>query len=181
MQLELLSLFAIMTAYKPQIAYKQKLEQKIGEALGLEMAAQKAVEELSLKGLLDQDGLKGKLEGMRKEAGNHQIQFEELVEKLSQSEELDSENIQEVAKETTQKASEIMKTYLGEEPDSSEAIEFLCLAEGGKVTHYEVLSAMTKGVKNRQFATKVKSILQEEKKHLQMCTRLAKQNATTNS
>jgi len=42
---------------------------------------------------------------------------------------------------------------------------------------------MTKGVKNRQFANKVKSILQEEKKHLQMCTRLAKQNATitTNS
>ena len=159
--------------------YKQKLEQKIGEALGLEMAAQKAVEELSLKGLLDQDGIKGKLEGMRKEAGNHQIQLEELVQKLSQSEELDSENIQEVAKETTQKASEIMKTYLGEEPDSSEAIEFLCLAEGGEVTHYEVLSAMTKGVKNRQFATKVKSILQEEKKHLQMCTRLAKQNATT--
>jgi ferritin-like protein len=168
-----------MTAYKPQIAYKQKLEQKIGEALGLEMAAQKAVEELSLKGLLDQDGLKGKLEGMRKEAGNHQIQLEELVEKLSKSEELDSENIQEVAKETTQKASEIMKTYLGEEPDSSEAIEFLCLAEGGEVTHYEILSAMTKGVKNRQFANKVKSILQEEKKHLQMCTRLAKQNATT--
>jgi ferritin-like protein len=161
------------------MAYKQKLEQKIGEALGLEMAAQKAVEELSLKGLLDQDGLKGKLEGMRKEAGNHQIQLEELVEKLSKSEELDSENIQEVAKETTQKASEIMKTYLGEEPDSSEAIEFLCLAEGGEVTHYEVLSAMTKGVKNRQFATKVKSILQEEKKHLQTCTRLAKQNATT--
>ncbi|HKG90134.1 MAG TPA: hypothetical protein VKA95_17605 [Nitrososphaeraceae archaeon] len=182
-QLELLSLLAIITAYKPQMAYKQKLEQKIGEALGLEMAAQKAVEELSLKGLLDQGGLKGKLEGMRKEAGNHQIQLEELVEKLSQSEQLDSENIQEVAKETTQKASEIMKTYLGEEPDSSEAIEFLCLAEGGEVTHYEVLSAMTKGVKNRQFATKVKSILQEEKKHLQMCTRLAKQNATitTNS
>ena len=162
------------------MAYKQKLEQKIGEALGLEMAAQKAVEELSLKGLLDQDGLKGKLEGMRKEAGNHQIQLEELVEKLSKSEELDSENIQ-VAKENTQKASEIMKTYLGEEPDSSEAIEFLCLAEGGEVTHYEVLSAMTKGVKNRQFATKVKSTLQEEKKHLQTCTRLAKQNATTNS
>lgn len=163
------------------MANKQRLEQKIGEALGLEMAAQKAVEELSLKGLLDQDGLKGKLEGMRKEASNHQTQLEELVEKLSQSEELDSENIQEVAKETTQKASEIMKTYLGEEPDSSEAIEFLCLAEGGEVTHYEVLSAMTKGIKNRQFATKVKSILQEEKKHLQMCTRLAKQNATTST
>jgi ferritin-like metal-binding protein YciE len=161
------------------MADKQKLEQKIGEALGLEMAAQKAVEELSLKGLLDQAGLKSKLEAMKKEANNHQIQIEELVEKLSGSEELDPKNIQEVAEETKQKASEMMKIYLGEEPDSSEAIEFLCLAEGGEVTHYEVLNAMAKSVKNRQFATKVKSILQEEKKHLQMCTRLAKQIAIT--
>jgi type VII secretion effector (TIGR04197 family) len=116
------------------MADKQKLEQKIGEALGLEMAAQKAVEELSSKGLLEQGDMKSKLEGMKKEADNHQTQLEELVEKLSQSEELDSENIQEVAKETEQKASEIMKIYLGEEPDSAEAIEFLCLAEGDEVT-----------------------------------------------
>ena len=143
------------------------------------MAAQKAVEELSSKGLLEQGDMKSKLEGMKKEVGNHQTQLEELVEKLSQSEELDSENIQEIAKETEQKASEIMKIYLGEEPDSAEAIEFLCLAEGGEVTHYEVLSAMTKSVKNKQFTTKVKSILQEEKKHLQMCTRLAKQTTIT--
>jgi hypothetical protein len=34
------------------MANKQKLEQKLGEVLGLEMAAQKAVEELSAKGLL---------------------------------------------------------------------------------------------------------------------------------
>ena len=119
------------------MADKQKLEQKIGEALGLEMAAQKAVEELSLKGLLDQAGLKSKLEGMKKEAGNHQIQIEELVQKLSGSEELDSKNIQESAKETEQKASEMMKIYLGEEPDSSEAIEFLCLAEGGEAQVFQ--------------------------------------------
>jgi hypothetical protein len=29
----------------------------------------------------------------------------------------------------------MMKTYLGEHPDSSEAIEFLCLAEGGEVSY----------------------------------------------
>jgi ferritin-like protein len=158
---------------------KQKLEQKLGEALGLEMAAQKAVEELSSKGLLEQGGMMSKLEGMKKEANNHQTQIEELVQSLSQSEGLNSETIQESAKETEQKASQMMQTYLGEDPDSSEALEFLCLAEGGEVTHYEVLSAMTKGVKNRQFATKIKSILEEEKKHLQICTRLAKQNATS--
>ena len=54
-----------------------------------------------------------------------------------------------------QKASQMMQTYLGEDPDSSEALDFLCLAESGEVSHYEVLSAMTQGIKDSQFATKV--------------------------
>jgi rubrerythrin len=158
------------------MANLQKLEQKIGEALGLEKAAQVAVQELSAKGLLDEGGMKDKLQNMKKQANNHQANLEELIPAL-ESEGLSSENIQNAATETEQKAAEMMKTYLGEDPDSSEAIEFLCLAEGGEVTHYEVLSAMTKGVKNKKFGSKVKAILAEEKRHLQLCTRLAKQTA----
>jgi len=159
---------------------KEKLEQKIGEALGLEMAAQKAVQELSSKGLLDEAGMKAKLEGMRKQANSHETKLEQLIQKLSQSQGLNSENIQSTASETEQKASQMMNTYLGEDPDSSEAIEFLCLAEGGEVTHYEVLSTMAaKKVKDRQFSTAVNSILREERRHLQLCTRLAKQIAAT--
>jgi hypothetical protein len=160
------------------MANLQKLEQKIGEALGLEKAAQAAVEELSAKGLLDEGGMKDKLQTMKKQANNHQANLEELIPAL-ESEGLSSENIQNAATETEQKATEMMKTYLGEDPDSSEAIEFLCLAEGGEVTHYEVLSTLTKGVKNKKFGTKVKAILAEEKRHLQLCTRLAKQTATS--
>ena len=160
------------------MANLQKLEQKIGEALGLEKAAQVAVEELSAKGLLDEGGMKDKLQNMKKQANNHQANLEELIPAL-ESEGLSAENIQNAATETEQKAAEMMKTYLGEDPDSSEAIEFLCLAEGGEVTHYEVLSTLTKGVKNKKFGTKVKAILAEEKKHLQLCTRLAKQTATS--
>ena len=157
---------------------KEKIEQKIGEALGLEMAAQKAVQELSSKGLLSEYEMDVKLDRMREEAGNHQRKLEQLVQKLSNS--LDSSKIQEAAQETKQKASQIMKTYLGQDPDSSEAIEFLCLAEGGEVTHYEVLSALaTKKVKNKQVSNTVNSILREEKRHLQLCTRLAKQTATS--
>jgi hypothetical protein len=78
----------------------------------------------------------------------------------------------------------MMQTYLGLNPDSSEAIEFLCLAEGGEVTHYEVLAAMSKKLngkmKNiRKLSTTVYSILREEKKHLALCTKLAKQTATS--
>ena len=156
---------------------KEILEQKIGEALGLEKAAQVAVEELSAKGLLDEGGMKDKLQTMKKQANNHQTNLEGFVQALSESEGLSPENIQTTAQETEKKAAEIMKTYLGEDPDSSEAIEFLCLAEGGEVTHYEVLNAMTKGIKNKKFGTKVKAILAEEKRHLQLCTRLAKQTA----
>ena len=156
---------------------KENLEQKIGEAIGLEKAAQAAVEELSAKGLLDKGGIKDKLQSMKKQASNHQSNLEGFVQALSESEGLSSMNIQEAAQETEQKAAEIMKIYLGENPDSSEAIEFLCLAEGGEVTHYEVLNALTKGVKNKKFGAKVKAILAEEKRHLQLCTRLAKQAA----
>jgi ferritin-like metal-binding protein YciE len=155
---------------------KEKLEEKIGEIIGLEMAAQKAVEELSSKGLIPNQGVV-KVQGMRKEANNHQTQMEGLVGKLSQSDGLHSDKIQEMAKETEQKASKIMETYLGEEPNSQEALEFLCLAEGAEVTHYEVLRAMTKGIKNRQFSAKISSILGQEKKHLLLCTQLAKKNA----
>ena len=160
------------------MANLQKLEQKIGEALGLEKAAQVAVEELSAKGLLDEGGMKDKLQNMKKQANIHQANLEELIPAL-ESEGIGSQNIQKAAQETEQKAAEMMKTYLGDDPDSSEAIEFLCLAEGGEVTHYEVLSAMTKGVKNKKFGTKVKAILAEEKRHLQLCTRLARQTATS--
>jgi hypothetical protein len=60
--------------------------------------------------------------------------------------------------------------------NNKQEIEFLCLAEGGEVTHYEVLSAMAgKLIKDRKFSTKVK--VEEEKKHLQLCTRLTKQIA----
>jgi hypothetical protein len=162
--------------------YKERLEEKIGEAIGLEMAAQKAVEELASKGLLPSQGLvMNKLEYMRKQASTHQTEMEDLVGKLSDSDGLDSVKIQEVAQETEQKASKIMETYLGEDPDSQEALEFLCLAEGAEVTHYEVLSAMTKGIKNKQFPAKIKSILNQEKKHLLLCTQLAKKNAISAS
>src|SRR5215210_5319969 len=159
------------------LANKAELEQTIGKTLGLEKAAQLVVEELSAKGLLDDGGMKEKLQIMKEQANNHQTYLEELVLDLA-SEGLSLEVIYKTESETEQKASEIMKIYLGKDPGSFEAIEFLCLAEGGEVTHYELLSALAKSVKNKKLATKVKAILAEEKRHLQLCTRLAKQAAT---
>jgi hypothetical protein len=165
----------------------EMLQEKLGEALGLEIAAQKAVEELGSKGLLDENGMITQLKKMQSQAGNHQSKLEEIVQNLADGSgsELDPTKVQQVAQETSLKCSSMMQTYLGLDPDSSEAIEFLCIAEGGEVTHYEVLAAMSKKlngkIKNtRKLSTAVNSILREEKRHLALCIKLAKQTATSN-
>lgn len=157
---------------------KEKLEEQIGECLGLEMAAQKAVEELNSKGLLDKPGVKSKLMKMQKEAGSHEQKMEQVMQRVIESEELDQGSIKQNAEETVQKATEMMNTYLGEDPDTLDALEFLCLAEGGEVTHYEVLSTLAGKVKDKKFGTAVRGILREEKRHLQVCTKLAKDNSS---
>ena len=154
---------------------KELLEQKIGEAIGLEIAAQKSVEELVSKGLLKAEHEK-KLMPMKEEANTQQKEMEDLVNEIAEDEGFDLDNINSISEETAQKAAKIMETYLGEDPDTQEALEFLCLAEGAEVTHYEVLASITKEVKSRKFGTKVRNILKEEKNHLQLSTKLAKQN-----
>jgi ferritin-like metal-binding protein YciE len=142
------------------------------------MVAQKAIEELSTRGLLNQRGLKAKLEGIKKEAGEHQTRIEQVMQGLAESEVLDHQSIRQNAEETSQKASQMMQTYLGEDPDTLDALEFLCLAEGGEVTHYEVLDELAKEIKDKKFASEVASILREEKQHLQLCTQLARENSS---
>src|SRR5687768_18042184 len=156
----------------------EKVEEQIGEVLGLEIAAQKAVEELSIKGLLDKRGIRGKLQGMRNEAAGHQKKIEKLMQRVSESEGLNEDSIRQHAEEASQKASQMMQTYLGEDPDTLDALEFLCLAQAGEVTHYEVLDELAKKVKDKKFASEVKSIMREEKRHLQLCTKLARKNSS---
>jgi ferritin-like metal-binding protein YciE len=160
------------------MADQKMIQEKIGEALGLEKAAQKAVQELDSRGLLKPEHMK-KLSKMKEEAGKQEQRMEELVEELSDSDGLDSSEIESTAEETAEKASKIMETYLGEDPDTQEALEFLCLAEGGEVTYYEVLSSVAKDVKIKKFGTTVRAILKEEQGHLDLCTKLAKSNAAS--
>ena len=159
---------------------REKLQQKIGKALGLEKASQLAVEEITAKGLLNVGGMEDKLEIMKNQANKHRTNLEELHPDLA-SEGLSLDSIQKTASETKRKAYEIMKTYLGEDPDNCKAIEFLCLAEGEELIHYELLNTMAKEIKNRRFATCIKAILAEEKEHLELCNRLAKEIAASSS
>jgi hypothetical protein len=109
------------------MADQEMIQEKIGEALGLEKAAQKAVKDLDSRGLLKPEQMK-KLSKMREEASQQEEEMQDLVKDLVESDGFDPETIDEKAEETAEKASKMMETYLGEEPDNQEALEFLCLA-----------------------------------------------------
>ncbi|CAN5817803.1 hypothetical protein BH23THE1_BH23THE1_22800 [soil metagenome] len=110
------------------------------------------------------------------EASTHEEKIQEVVSIFSEDKDirLDISKVEESAKETEEKAAQIMKTYLGEEPDTPEALEFLCLAEGGEVSHYEVLQVICGNFDNKKALSTVKSILKEEQIHLTRCIDMAK-------
>lgn len=151
------------------------LQKKLGEVLGLERAAQKAVDELISMKLLKSDS-KTEAKEIQGEAITHEEKIQEVVSIFSEDKDiqLDISKVEESAKETEEKAAQIMKTYLGEEPDTPEALEFLCLAEGGEVSHYEVLQAICGNFDNKKALSTVKSILKEEQRHLTRCIDMAK-------
>ncbi len=159
---------------------KKNLAKKLGEILGLERAAQKAVDELISMKLIKSNS-KDEAKDIQKEATSHEEQIQEVVLELSEDKDikLDVQEVEQTAEETEQKATKIMKTYLGEEPDTSEALEFLCLAEGGEVTHYEVLSSISENFDSKKLSSTVKSILKEEQDHLKRCLALAKEEVSS--
>jgi hypothetical protein len=112
------------------------LEAKLGEVTGLAMAAQGAGEKVS--GLVDDDDLRQTLDRMVAEAK----QTEERCTKLA--EELDGKKtaVLDKARETKQEATEMMRTYLGDDADGLDGFEFLTMAEAGEVGHWSVLGVL---------------------------------------
>lgn len=153
----------------------ENLQKKLGEVLGLERASQKAVDELITMKLLKSDS-KTEAKEIQGEASTHEEKIQEVISIFSEDKnvQLDVAKVEESAKETEEKVTQIMKTYLGEAPDTSEALEFLCLAEGGEVSHYEVLQAICGNFDNKKALSTVKSILKEEQRHLSQCIEMAK-------
>jgi hypothetical protein len=112
---------------------------------------------------------------MRNEAAKQEFEMQDLVQELSDFDGFDSSKIKENAVGTVLKTSLIMETYLGDNPDTQEALEFPCLMEGVEV-NYKVLKTTAKLLNNKRFQSRLKSILRETRSHLD-CTKLAKRNA----
>ena len=119
------------------------LESKLGEVIGLAMAAQGATEEVSNLEELD-GGLEQELERMNSEAR----EAEERATEVAGSFEGKKTAILEEAREVKQKATEMMQDYLDRASDALDGFEFLTMAEAGEVGHWEILKTLNERARN---------------------------------
>jgi hypothetical protein len=109
------------------------LEEKLAEVLGLAMAAQDTTRKV--EGLTEDESLAQTLERMRDEAE----QTEERCTALADNLDGKKTAVLDKARETKGEATEMMKTYLGDDADGLDGFEFLTMAEAAEVGHWSVL------------------------------------------
>jgi hypothetical protein len=124
------------------------LESKLGEVLGLAMAAQGATDKVQKLDDLDGD-LAKKLQQMHKEAK----ETEERATEVAGSFDGKKTAILEEAREVKQKATDMMKEYLDPDADALDGFEFLTMAEAGEVGHWEILKTLNERARNSELSS----------------------------
>src|SRR6476469_4958683 len=138
------------------------LETKLGEVLGLAMAAQGATEKV--KKLDDLDGdLAETLDRMHDEAK----QAEERATKGAGEFEGKKTAILGEAREVKQEATEMMRDYLDREADALDGFEFLTMAEAGEVGHWEILKTLNDRAGNSEVKQLAEWAIPIQQRHLE--------------
>jgi hypothetical protein len=140
------------------------LESKLGEVVGLAMAAQEAGQKVAKLAKDDgNDELVGTLERMRDEAK----ETEERGTEVAGSFDGKKTAILDEAREVKQKAQEMMKTYLDQASDSLDGFEFLTMAEAGEVGHWEILGTLNERAAKSEVSDLVSWALPIQQRHLE--------------
>jgi hypothetical protein len=138
------------------------LETKLGEVLGLAMAAQGATEKVKALDEIDGDLAKA-LERMHKEAK----QAEERATEVAGSFEGKKTAILEEAREVKKKATEMMQDYLDSDSDALDGFEFLTMAEAGEVGHWEILKTLNERARDSGVQELVEWGIPIQQRHLE--------------
>jgi hypothetical protein len=121
------------------------LEAKLGEVTGLAMAAQAATKKVIA---LARDDGKADLEQALAQMHDEAAETEKRCTDILNGFEGKKTAILEEARDTKSKGAEIMKTYLDDDSDALDGVEFLTMAEAGEVGHWSVLGAMARADSN---------------------------------
>jgi hypothetical protein len=135
------------------------LETKLGEVIGLAMAAQAATERVEK--LTKDRQLKKQLQTMRKEAAKAEKDGTAIAASLDGK----KGKILQEARSVKKKGAEMMKTYLERGSDELDGFEFLTMAEAGEVGHWAVLEQLNKQAKHAGVRDLVREHLPIQRRH----------------
>ena len=138
-----------------------QLDAKIAEVIGLAQAAQGATEKIS--GLVEDVEIKQTLGKMKREAA----ETEERTTNVAESLDGKKTAILEKARETKQEATEMMSTYLGDDADGLDGLEFLTMAEAGEVGHWQILGTMNQKAGNSQLQDVIEWVTPIQERHFE--------------
>jgi hypothetical protein len=140
------------------------LESKLGEVVGLAMAAQEAGQKVAkLAQEEGNDDLVSTLERMLEQAK----ETEERGTVVASSFEGKKTAILDEARDVKGKAQQMMKTYLDEASDTLDGFEFLTMAEAGEVGHWEILGTLNERARNSDVSELVGWALPIQQQHLE--------------
>jgi hypothetical protein len=137
------------------------LEEKLAEVTGLAMAAKAATEKVS--SLTEEPQLASMLARMHEEADETESRCTEVAGDIGGK----KTAILEKARETKAEASDMMKTYLGDDADALDGFEFLTMAEAGEVGHWSVLRKLNERARRDDVGQLVTWALPIQQRHFQ--------------
>lgn len=121
------------------------LDSKIGEVIGLAMAAKGATTKIVK--LVDDDHVAQTLHAMHDDAAKIERMGTDLIGSDTYAGRKTA--ILDQARETRHEAIEMMETYLGSDPDGLDGLEFLTMAEAGEVGHWKVVEKLNEQLGDR--------------------------------
>ena len=137
-----------------------QLESKLGEVMGLAQAAQEAATKVGK--LVDDDQIHATLKRMRDEAKKTEQQCKEVAAGFDGK----KTAIQAQAKETRSEATDMMKTYLGDDADDLDGFEFLNMAEAGELAHVEIVAELNKKARNAKVKELLQTVMPIQQRHV---------------
>ena len=135
------------------------LEEKLAEVLGLAQAAKAATDKVAA--LTDEPDLSTALGRMHDEADETESRCTEVAGEIDGK----KTAILDKARETKAEATEMMKTYLGEDADALDGFEFLTMAEAGEVGHWAVLGKLNESAGEEEISALVEWALPIQERH----------------
>src|SRR3954451_14713602 len=148
-----------------------QLESKLAEVIGLAQAAQDATSKVA--GLVEDDEVTQTLEQMGQEAKETEDRGVQLADQLNGK----KTALLDKARETKSEATEMMKTYLGDDADGLDGLEFLIMAEAGELGHVEIVNKMNEQAGDQKVRELALWALEIQRKHFQQVLEAARQLA----